>query len=97
MYDLALEGEKLIEDDIAFMFSPSHIRHCVDLLRHSLMCQPDLTVEVKDLEKGGVNGFGTEHQCINWEQLIGWVSKWETYGQHKGKGGHTNEGHTHKG
>lgn len=45
------------------------------------MCQPDTTIEVKDIDKGGVSGFGSEHQCRNWGQLIEWTSKWETYGQ----------------
>ena len=60
------------------------------------MCQPDLTVELKDEELGGVRGFGTEHQCRDWDKFIGWVSRWETYKQDlssngKHKGGH--EGH----
>jgi hypothetical protein len=54
--------------------------HCIDLLRQSLMCQPDLTVEVKD-ELGGVTGFGTVHQCKDWGQFMGWMEEWETYGQ----------------
>ena len=45
------------------------------------MCQPDLTVELKEEELGGVRGFGTEHQCRNWDELIAWTSKWETYKQ----------------
>ena len=45
------------------------------------MCNPDLTLEVKDDELGGVTGFGTEHQCVNWDELVSWTTKWETYGQ----------------
>ena len=41
------------------------------------MCQPDLTVEVETKELGGVRGFGTEHQCVEWKDLVDWVSKWE--------------------
>ncbi|KAH8676551.1 hypothetical protein BGZ60DRAFT_259733 [Tricladium varicosporioides] len=81
VYDAATEGRKIVEEDIPFMASPSHIRHCIDLLRNSLMCQPDLTVEVKDMKKGGVTGFGTEHTCKSWNQLNEWITKWETYGQ----------------
>ncbi len=61
------------------MASPPHIRHCIDLIRQSLMCQPDTTIELKDEEVGGVTGFGTEHQCKDWEQLIQWTKKWQTY------------------
>lgn len=50
------------------------------------MCQPDTTIEAKDDEKGGVTGFGTEHQCRDWDQLVRWTTEWQTYGQHKGVG-----------
>lgn len=52
-----------------------HIGHCFDLLRQSLMCKADLTVEVGNLTEGGVTGFGTEHQCVNWEELMGWMKQ----------------------
>ena len=45
------------------------------------MCRPDITVELKEEELGGVRGFGTEHQCSDWQELIAWTSKWETYQQ----------------
>jgi hypothetical protein len=57
-----------------------HIRHCIDLLRQSLMCQPDLTIELKNDELGGVTGFGTEHQCVDWQQLLDWVARYEENG-----------------
>jgi hypothetical protein len=63
------------------MSSPPHIQHCIDLLRHSLMCQPDTTVEIKNKEIGGVTGFGTEHRCRNWNELIEWTTEWQAYEQ----------------
>lgn len=54
--------------------------HCFDLLRQEMMCQPDLTVEVKD-ERGGVTGFGTVHQCVDWEQFMDWMARWEVFGK----------------
>lgn len=54
-----------------------HIGHCFDLLRQTLMCRPDLTVEVGNETLGGVTGFGTEHQCVNWNSLMGWMAKYE--------------------
>lgn len=54
-----------------------HIRHCIDLLRQSLMCNADLTIELKDEELGGVTGFGTVHKCIDWPELLEWVRPWE--------------------
>ena len=77
----ATEGHQIADEDLPLMSSPPHIRHCIDLIRHSLMCQPDLTVELKEEELGGVRGFGTKHQCQNWDELITWISKWEDYEQ----------------
>ena len=81
VHDAAVNGIKIDEDVFPFMSSRPHIEHCVDLIRQSLMCQPDLTIEVKDPEIGGVTGFGTEHQCRRWDQLLDWVKKWEGYKQ----------------
>ncbi|KAF2107982.1 hypothetical protein BDV96DRAFT_588054 [Lophiotrema nucula] len=55
--------------------------HCIDLLRNALMCQPDLTLEVVNASLDGVTGFGTQHMCVNWKELVDWTSEWETYGQ----------------
>ena len=73
------------------MIDPAHIRHCIDLIRHRLMCQPDITVEVKDLELGGVTGFGTKHQCKDWEELMRWTTKWQSWEQEPRAGGETAE------
>ena len=77
LYTAVTKGEKLEEDKIPFMASPMHLRHCIDLLRQSLQCRPDLTVEIKDSERGGVTGFGTAHQCRDWGQLLAWLEEWE--------------------
>ncbi|KAH7316780.1 hypothetical protein B0I35DRAFT_479596 [Stachybotrys elegans] len=57
--------------------SLGHIRHCIDLLRQSLMCNADLTVELKNEELGGVTGFGTEHRCVDWPGLLDWIRPYE--------------------
>ena len=76
---MAMEGSKMDEKDLPHHASPSHVGHCIDLLRQALMCQPDLAVEVQNDELGGVTGFGTEHTCINWGDLVTWTSHWESY------------------
>ena len=61
--------------------SPAHIRHCIDLIRQSLMCNADTTIEVKDEEINGVRGFGTLHQCKDWRGLVRWTEETqEKYG-----------------
>jgi hypothetical protein len=81
VFKAAVNGTRIDPEELPFMASPSHIRHCIDLLRHSLMCQPDITIELKNEELGGVTGFGTEHQCKDWNQLMEWVARWEGWEQ----------------
>jgi hypothetical protein len=70
--------------------SPAHTRHCIDLLRQSLMCNADLTVELKDEYLGGVAGFGTSHRCIDWEGLLEWIKPYEDIGAPPNSGRHHN-------
>jgi len=55
--------------------SPAHIRHCIDLIRQSLMCYSDTTIEEKDELINGVRGFGTLHQCRDWRGLVKWTEE----------------------
>lgn len=66
----------LTGNDSLGMGSEPHVRHCLDLLRQTLLCHADTTVEVVDQVKRGVSGFGVEHQCRDWEQLKEWTEKW---------------------
>ncbi|KAH8587736.1 hypothetical protein B0O99DRAFT_747329 [Bisporella sp. PMI_857] len=80
VYQAMNEQTVLDDDDMPLMSSPQHFQHCIDLLRQALMCQPDLTLELKNESIGGVEGFGTEHQCKDWNQLMSFTKKWETWG-----------------
>ncbi|KAK1955854.1 hypothetical protein LY78DRAFT_593247, partial [Colletotrichum sublineola] len=55
-----------------------HVNHCIELLRHALMCRPDLTVEVANPQNGGVTGFASEHRCQNWDDLLRWTKEWQS-------------------
>ncbi|KAI1261336.1 hypothetical protein F5Y18DRAFT_202299 [Xylariaceae sp. FL1019] len=60
--------------------SEAHVRHCLEYIRQGIMCAADTTVEqgVSAGEgRAGVAGFGTEHVCRNFQQLIEWTSVWE--------------------
>ncbi|MCJ1326667.1 hypothetical protein MMC10_003332 [Thelotrema lepadinum] len=74
-HDAAVLGEQLKDEDVHVDIQPSHVRHCIDLLRQSLMCTADTTLEVVDEKTNGVHGFRTEHQCRDWEQLIEWANE----------------------
>jgi len=75
-YQLAIQGIKLQKNDSVGMGSEAHVRHCLDLLRQTLMCHADTTIEVVDEIKKGASGFGVEHRCGNWAQLKQWTEKW---------------------
>jgi hypothetical protein len=68
-----MKGQVLVDKDLPHHLQSSHIRHCIDLLRQTLMCHGDTTIEIVDEDLGGVTGFGTEHHCKNWEELKEWV------------------------
>jgi hypothetical protein len=76
VYEASKNGTVIVGSDMPPMLNPIHVNHCVELLRLSLQCRPDLTLEAIS-EKGGVEGFGVEHQCYNWEELLQWTSRWE--------------------
>ncbi|CAI6336583.1 unnamed protein product [Periconia digitata] len=96
MHDAARSGEVFNETGLEMDASPAHIRHCIDLLRQAIMCNPDLTIEEKNLETGGVSGFGVVHQCYDWDQLVHWVKNFELDGLSDSSAGpvHVN-GHMH--
>lgn len=82
-------------DSIPFEISPVHMAHCIDLLRQTLMCKPDLTVEIKNETLQGVTGFGTVHQCRNWDELMHWMAEWEDIGAPQHIPGEVGNGHSH--
>ncbi|KAF2648524.1 hypothetical protein K491DRAFT_612607, partial [Lophiostoma macrostomum CBS 122681] len=74
-YNAAMRGEKLDADSIPEMAGEEHVKHCVELIRQSLTCMADRTIEMKNQE-GGVTGFGTTHQCADYEELVRRVEQW---------------------
>ncbi|KAM7186284.1 protein of unknown function (DUF3328) domain containing protein [Rhypophila sp. PSN 637] len=56
--------------------SPSHIRHCLDNLRQSLMCHVDTNMEPTVPELGGATGFGVPRKCRNYERVKAWAEVW---------------------
>ena len=60
------------------------------------MCNPDLTLEVKDERLGGVKGFGTQHVCSDFSQLKSWTKQWESYGQDPARQELASASHDHK-
>lgn len=50
--------------------------HCVDLLRETIMCQPDYSLAtfqwVGDTTKHVVQNGKTSHQCVDWNYFETW-------------------------
>lgn len=46
-----------------------------------LVHQPDLMFEAKDDKLGGVTGFGSEYQCVDWKQFRDRTAEREIYQQ----------------
>lgn len=78
LLDAATNGETIEESSAPHHVRPNHVKHCIELLRNTITCQPDLTLEVVNDKLGGVTGFGTVHECVDWNQLVSWTSEWET-------------------
>ncbi|KAI0505449.1 hypothetical protein F5B22DRAFT_524948 [Xylaria bambusicola] len=55
---------------------PSHLRHCFDYLRQSIMCSADTNLEPIIENRGGVNGFGSLRKCRDFSQVSAWADKW---------------------
>lgn len=72
-HDAAISGRTLLDINLPEHAQESHVRHCIDLLRQTLMCHPDTTVEVADPETDGVAGFGVTHVCRSYEELRKWT------------------------
>lgn len=51
----------------------THMQHCFDYIRQALICAADPTLEERDDNIGGVRGWGTVHQCRNFEYLKEWT------------------------
>lgn len=57
--DIANEKRALLKQSL------DHIHCYINLLRQSLMCNADLTVELKDVQLSRVTSFGTQHECTH--------------------------------
>ena len=56
----------------------THMLHCIEFLRQSVMCHADTTVQLEAEYHQGIMAFGVEYQCKNWWQLVDWVDKRNT-------------------
>ena len=59
--------------------SSPHIDHCFDYIRQAIICAADPAIEPARIGKDGlrsqVDGWGAEHQCRSWEDLIDFANE----------------------
>ena len=69
-------------DEIATMYKPAgevyptHIAHCLEILRMMILCKSDgslFTYAWSMEQKAPLTNFAVEHTCTNWERLTGWA------------------------
>lgn len=67
-------GEDQVTDD--------HIYHCFDYIRQAIMCHGDTTLEKARTVNGklvrGVDGWGVEHECRNYEAISAYAAAHRT-------------------
>lgn len=54
----------------------SHIQHCFDYLRQTLMCAADTNLEVLDPVTHVTSGWGQPKQCRDYRSVVAWAEKW---------------------
>ncbi|KAL4762190.1 uncharacterized protein BDW70DRAFT_33534 [Aspergillus foveolatus] len=56
--------------------APSHIRHCFDYIRQTIMCAADTNLEVLNRETHKTSGWGQPRICRDYESVFNWAEKW---------------------
>jgi hypothetical protein len=70
-HDIATGGVPLNASKAEIMLS--HGRHCIEYLRQSLTCNPDLTLEPIEIGGKGLKTWHVEHHCTSFEGLSKWA------------------------
>jgi len=79
-----MQKQNISMDDLADWYTPWHTRHCIDFLRQMLMCNADVTIERNDPGIGGIRGFGINHQCKKWDEVVQWTIDRQKAGEEQG-------------
>ena len=60
-----------------------HMKHCIEYLRHSIMCNADMNIEHRDLsadEFGKKHTTGWEtHFCRDYQEIFKFAEKWRIW------------------
>ncbi|MCJ1446042.1 MAG: hypothetical protein MMC23_006547 [Stictis urceolatum] len=56
--------------------TPTHVSHCFDYLRRSIMCAADTNLEVVDHVTRTTNGWGREKKCRDYAKVVEFAERW---------------------
>ncbi|KAJ5245944.1 hypothetical protein N7468_000927 [Penicillium chermesinum] len=56
--------------------APSHIRHCFDYLRQTIICAADTNMEALDFNTHTTSGWNQPKQCRDYASVFAWAEKW---------------------
>ncbi|TGO67406.1 hypothetical protein BELL_0894g00020 [Botrytis elliptica] len=62
-------------DNMPQHIDETHVLHCVEFLRQSVMCHADTSLQVEASYHQGILAFGTTYPCRNWWQMVDWVNE----------------------
>ncbi|KAJ5632708.1 hypothetical protein N7490_009047 [Penicillium lividum] len=54
---------------------PTHISHCIELLRKQIMCKAEgslFTYEWSPTQHAPMTNFAVEHKCVDWDSMYEW-------------------------
>lgn len=76
--DIARGGQRPDEflKETGTRMAQSHVRHCFDYIRQTLMCSADTNLEVLDRETRATSGWGQRRQCRSYHEVFEWAEKW---------------------
>ncbi|KAJ5998327.1 hypothetical protein N7451_006137 [Penicillium sp. IBT 35674x] len=76
--DVARGGQRPDEflEKTGTRMAQSHVRHCFDYIRQTLMCGADTNLEVLDHETRATSGWGQKRQCRSYHGVFEWAEKW---------------------
>ena len=52
-----------------------HVKHCIEYLRQSIICAADTSLEPFRNDIHGVDGFGHERRCRNYDEVFRWAER----------------------
>ncbi|KAL2796246.1 hypothetical protein BJX66DRAFT_336260 [Aspergillus keveii] len=73
---LKADADDPLLNNTGILMEPSHVRHCFDYLRQTIMCAADTNIEVLDRDTRATDGWGEQRVCRDYQKVFEWADKW---------------------